>query len=233
MRASFPRGFSLIEMLIALTISATLLSASLVALDAMFKRYTAISDAASTHVVSRVVMHRILSMIRTGSEFGPYPADVLDVSQNPHDYDRIQFVSKTDAATNMRQVTSIERRTPTMVTLGDQRYQQRGPYVLYLVIDTSIGGVVTRQERPLIDGVLNAVFNLEYEPGPRLVRATIDLTISPQGSQYAKYDSSSGAWTLTVYDETTHSWRERQMTSSDLPSESIRLVGSASPRQDR
>lgn len=224
------RGFSLIEMLLALTISATLLAASLVALDAMFKRYSAISDSASTHVVSRVVMHRILAMIRTGTEFGPYPADVLDAAQNPADYNRIQFVSKNDPATGTRQVTSVERREPQTVSLGGENYQQRGPWVLWLVIDTSVNGVVTRQERPLLDGVLNAVFNLQYEPGPRLVRATVDLTIAPQGSQYAKYDTSSASWTMMVYDEASRSWRERVMMSSDLPSESIRLVASTSPR---
>ncbi|MCW5764397.1 MAG: prepilin-type N-terminal cleavage/methylation domain-containing protein [Phycisphaeraceae bacterium] len=227
------RAFSLIEMLMAFTISATLLAASLVALDAMFKRYTVISDSASTHVISRVVMHRIMSMIRTGSEFGPYPADVLDASQNPADYTRIQFVSRNDAETGTRQVTTIERREPVTVTLGDDRYTQRGPFVLWLVIDTNTNGVVSRQERPLIDGVLNARFNLEYEPGPRLVRATVDLTIAPQSSQYAKYDTSSGAWTMMVYNPATQSWDERRMISSDLPSESIRLVASTSPRQDR
>lgn len=227
------RGFSLIEMLMAFTISATLLAASLVALDAMFKRFSVISDSASTHVISRVVMHRIMAMIRTGSEFGPYPADVLDASQNPADYSRIQFVSRNDPANGVRQVTTIERREPVTVALGEDRYQQRGPFVLWLIIDTNTNGTVSRYERPLIDGLLAANFNMEYEPGPRLVRATVDLTISPQGSQYARYDTSTSVWTMMVYDEVSRSWKERQMTTSDLPSESIRLVASASPRQDR
>src|SRR5262249_54498554 len=50
------RGFSMVEMLIALTISSLLLTACLVALDTMFKFYETTSEEASTHVVSRLVM---------------------------------------------------------------------------------------------------------------------------------------------------------------------------------
>jgi prepilin-type N-terminal cleavage/methylation domain-containing protein len=52
------RGFSLVEMLVALTITATLLTAALTALDAGFKGYKFTTDGASTHVVSRITMHR-------------------------------------------------------------------------------------------------------------------------------------------------------------------------------
>ncbi|MGQ0628840.1 MAG: PilW family protein, partial [Phycisphaerales bacterium] len=113
------RGFSLIEMLVALTISSTLLAATLVALDVMFKRYTVVADSAGTHVVSRMVMHRILSMVRTGREFGPYPVDVLDPSQNPGTYDRMEFVSREDEEAGVREVTRLERREAGRATLGN------------------------------------------------------------------------------------------------------------------
>src|SRR5690606_4327448 len=71
------RGFSLIEMLVALAITSALLSASLAALDTSFKSYQMTSQSSSTHVVTRIVMHRMLSMIRVGTEFGPFPEDVF------------------------------------------------------------------------------------------------------------------------------------------------------------
>ncbi len=62
-----PSGFSLIEMLVALAISGLMLTAAMVALDSSFKGYKITTDSASTHVVSRLVMTRLSSMIRTGT----------------------------------------------------------------------------------------------------------------------------------------------------------------------
>lgn len=46
------RGFSMIEVLISLTISATLLTATLGALDGSFKAYKVTTEGASTNVVA-------------------------------------------------------------------------------------------------------------------------------------------------------------------------------------
>ncbi|MGD9688964.1 MAG: prepilin-type N-terminal cleavage/methylation domain-containing protein [Phycisphaerales bacterium] len=223
-------GFSIIELLVALTISATLLTATLVALDVMFKRYTVISDAAGSHVVSRMVMHRMLSMIRTGDEFGPYPDDVLDAAQNPVSTDFMEFVSFRDDVNDIVQITRLERRAAGQATLGEETFDLRGPSVLWLVIETNAGGEVTTEERPLLDGVSEANFTLEYDVGPRLRRATIDLTIQPAGSNYSTYDSQSGTWTVYRYDEATHEFQEQKMMSVESVAPSIRLIASTAPR---
>ena len=226
-------GFSIMEMLVALTISATLLSATLVALDAMFKRYTVISDTCSTHVVARVTMHRILTMIRTGTEFGPFPADVLDAAQNPASYDHIQFVSLDDPATSTREITTIERRASGNWTSGGTVVQHRGPFTLWIVTSRSVaGGTPVVNERPLLDGILAASFNLEYDIGPRLKRATIALTIQPKGNTYSKFDAASGTWTISEWDNTTNTWQERRMSTVDASSPTIRLIASTAPRSD-
>lgn len=229
-RRSARRAFSLIEMLVALTISSTLLAATLVALDVMFKRYTVVADSASTHVVSRMVMHRVISMIRTGREFGPYPADVLDSSQNPATYDHIEFVSRQDEAANLREVTRIERRASGSTMVGDERIELRGPNVLWMVTETTIGGSTTTVERPLIDGLLDARFTLLYDVGPTLVNATIDLTIQPRGSEYSTFDHATGQWTVMTYDTTQQRYIEQKMTTVTATSPTIRLIASASPR---
>jgi prepilin-type N-terminal cleavage/methylation domain-containing protein len=222
------RGFSMVELLIALTISGTLMAGMMVALDVMFKRYTVISDQASTHVIARVVMHRILSMIRTGTEFGPYPTDVYDRTQNPANYDRIQFVSFDDPAADRRDITTIETREAGNVTVAGVATMQRGPRVLWLVVESSVGGVVTRTERPLMDGVVAARFNMEYDPGPRLRRATVDLTFMPQGNTVAE-TNAAGEVTRTMTDADGNVV-DRTLMFSDAGTPLVRLISTAAPR---
>jgi prepilin-type N-terminal cleavage/methylation domain-containing protein len=225
------RGFSIVELLVALTISSTLMAATLVALDAMFKRYTVISDTASSHVVARVVMHRILTMVRTGTEFGPYPTDVLDASQNPLTSTSIQFVSFDNGTT--REITTIDRRASGTWNDGTTNIEHRGPYTLWLKTQRTTAGSTTTVDRPLLDGILDAKFNLEYDPGPRLRRATIDLTVQPQGNVYSKFDSGTGKWSVQEWDNSTGRWVERKMSSVAEQSPTIRLIASTSPRTDQ
>jgi prepilin-type N-terminal cleavage/methylation domain-containing protein len=193
------RGFSLIEMMVALGISAALLTASLAALDTSFKSYQQTSETASTHVVTRIVTHRVLTMMRTGREFAPYPIDVLDQTQNPMFTNTIEFVSAEDAATNYREVTRIFAEIDPEATDGSQR--------LMLTLDEFTDGVLTASEtRPLLRGVLDATFTLEYDIGPQLKRATMDLTVEA---------SDIGDAGLNANWETP----------------SLRLVASASPRR--
>ncbi len=163
------RGFSIIEMLVALAISATLLAATLSALDASWRSYKHTTESASTHVVSRIVVHRLLAMIRTGSEFGPFPADFFDPAQNPVTTSTIEFVEGSLAGTD--QITRIERRA----VVGSP-----GEFELWYVrLDTTAAPPTIVVEYPLLTGLREALFIMEYEPGPRLRKATIDLTIAP------------------------------------------------------
>ncbi len=72
------RGFHLIEMLIALGITATLMAATMVALDASFMAYQTTTEVASTHTIARLTMLRMLTLIRTGLQFGPCPVNPQD-----------------------------------------------------------------------------------------------------------------------------------------------------------
>lgn len=192
-------GFSLIEMMVALAISAALLTASLAALDTSFKSYQQTSETASTHVVTRIVTHRVLTMIRTGQEFAPYPIDVLDQTQNPMFTNTIEFVSAENPATNFREITRIFAEIDPEATDGSQR--------LMLTLDEFTDGVLTASEtRPLLRGVIDATFTLEYDIGPQLRRATMDITVEASDIGDAGLNAN---------------W--------DTPS--LRLVASASPRR--
>lgn len=192
------RAFSVIEMLIALAITASLLTATLAAFDASWRSYRYTTEAASSHVVSRIVITRLLGMIRTGAEFGPFPDDVFDSTQNPLTSNSIEFVAEADRAADNGRITRIERRSAE---------DPNGPFELwYVLLDSSTDPATIVEQRPLIRNVAEAMFIMEYEPGPRLIRATVDLTINPNDDQAV-----------------------RVRIGEDTPT--IRLVASAVPRQ--
>jgi prepilin-type N-terminal cleavage/methylation domain-containing protein len=185
------RGFSLVEVLIALTITASLLTAMLVALDASFKGYKYTTDQASNNVVARIVMQRITAMVRTGTEFGPYPDDVLDAAQNPLTSTFIEFESSRNDAAGTFTLIRLERRDATATV--------NGPFELWYVQKTYAAGVLTStHSHPLISNLQNVNFTLEYDVGPRLKKATIDMVVNPNGLQITSVQSSIGAGNLRM-----------------------------------
>ncbi len=177
-------GFSMIELLIALSISGMLLSACLVALDASFKSYEVTSESASTHVVSRMVMYRALAMIRSGEQFGPYPLGVLVPTKITSDY--VEFLSLEDEATGTRHITRLEKVPDGAV--GNGFYQLMYKRWEYVGNDPP-----TFLEYPLIKNLRAATFTLEYDRGPKLRRATIDLTIKPDDIEATAIESTLDA----------------------------------------
>jgi len=186
------RGFSLIEMLVALAITSTLLTAALVALDASFKGYKMTTEGASSHVVTRIVMHRLMTMIRTGTQFAPAPIDPLDPAQNPlKDQDHIEFVSAEDAAAGTRTEVRVERRAATDAS--------RGPFELYYIQTKYVGNAQTSQTAtPMISNLQDAKFTLNYDVGDRLLRATVDLTVRPNDVQDARIGGDLNAPTIRL-----------------------------------
>ena len=181
-------------MLIALAISAALLAASLVALQTSFRAYQVTTDQASTHAVGRLVVHRMTAMIRSGQDFRPLPADVRD-----------RFVSSD----------YIEFYHPDTGNLITINWDSLTGQLLYSIDNGTpvvlLDGVVARTEE---DGTPILPFHLEWEPGRRVYRITIDLmvipddTISTSADGYVAQEQGSDA---TIF-------------------KPIRLVGSAMPR---
>ncbi len=215
------RGLSLIEMMIALAISATLLTAALAALDTLFKGYKQTTESASTHVVSRIVMTRLLGMLRTGTDFGPTPSNVLATSQNPVAADYFQFISRVDIDGAPEEMVRIDFRYPGMepllrswgVNAGEPEVDPDNPppdgpgELWYVRLDPNASPPTVLEEHPLLTGVRSAVFTMQFDIGPRLTRGTIDMTIEPNDSQ----DLTIGA---------------------DSVAQTIRLVASAAPRMN-
>ena len=164
------RGFNLVEMLIALAITAALLAATMVALDASFMAYQSTTEVASTHTVGRLAMHRILALIRTGTEFAPLPV-------NPHD--------------PIRESDYLDIRTPdgTVVSLEWREDEE----ALYVAVDGEsfllMEGVIAQYDPDTEEQI--PPFTLEYEMGNKLYRATVDLAIVPDDNMSVELDGDN------------------------------------------
>jgi prepilin-type N-terminal cleavage/methylation domain-containing protein len=150
------RGFSLVEMLIALAISAALLVAVLSALVASFRAYQATTEQASTHVVGRVIMHRMMALVRNSVDFGPLPEDARDRYVVT---DEFVFVDEDGREIALR--------------------LDRAASALLMQVDDASEQLLLEGVRGPVDGTGEAVgaFTLEFENGTTLVRASFDLTV--------------------------------------------------------
>ncbi len=209
------RGFSLIDMLLALAISSMALAATLEALNVSFMNYQKITDSASSHVVSRIMMHRILALIRTGTDFGPFPADVLVDPEVEADF--IEFVSQRDDNGDPSQVMRIEFRQDAGAPIGE----------LWLVLIDPTGAAADR-EQLMLDSVEAAQFRMRYDVGPRLLLCTVDLSMIPNDTIEQGVDSDDDG------DIDENDVNENiDLYGAAAAVQRIRLVASASPRQDQ
>ncbi len=177
MRHTTRRGFNLIEMLIALAITATLLAAVMVALHASFMAYQSTTEIASTHTIGRLVMHRMLALIRTGQDFGPFPI-------NPQD--SIVVSNEIEFLTPGSNLVRLE-----WFATADSTHPQGN--ALYAVINNGtprlmLEGVV---QQPDGAGGQTLPFTLEFEMGRRLHRATIDITLVPDDNMSVTIDGDN------------------------------------------
>ena len=167
------RGFNLVELLIALAITAALLGATMVALDASFTAYQTTTEVASTHTIGRLAMHRMLALIRTGREFAPSPT-------NPHE--QVISSSYIDFRLPDGGVVSIEWDEEEEALYVVDGGEGGTPYVL-------LEGVVAQTDPE--SGDVISPFTLEYERGFELYRATIDLLIEPDDNMSVELDGEN------------------------------------------
>jgi len=169
------RGFNLVELLIALGITSTLLTATLVALNASFMSYQSTTEVASTHTIGRLTMYRLMALIRTGHEFGPVPANPLD---RFIESDWVQFTAESGDVLTVEWVPAEE--------------------ALYLRVADADTGV--EESNLLLEGVIAQVdedgepvspFTLEYEKGRHLYRATVDLAVVPDDNMDVSLDGDN------------------------------------------
>ena len=137
----------------------------MMALHASFNAYQSTTEVASTHTISRLIMNRMLTLLRTGQDFGPVPVDPMD-STVVSNY--IEFFTANG------QLITLDWVAP------DQ--------TLYVVLTDEFDVETTY---PLLEGVTDCNFTLDYELGYKLHRATIDITIVPDDNMSVSLDGNN------------------------------------------
>lgn len=164
------RGFSLVELLIALAITATLMVATMTALDASFTAYQTTTETASTHAIGRLTVDRIQAMIRTGQGFGPLPSTPADTTLESH---------YLDVITPEGQQVTVE--------------WQESSEALYVIVDGEehllMEGVIAQSDPATGESI--APFTLEFASGRQLYRVTINLLIIPDDNMSVALDGDS------------------------------------------
>lgn len=159
-------GLSLVEMLISLAITAMLLTATMVAIDASFQAYAAAAESASTQTSTRLVVHRLLHLMRTSTAHGPL---LPDLAADPP-----VTLSGATLTSNYIELLDPDGNLIRLEYDADDK-------MLYVTI-TPFGGSVATKE-PLLGGVTQCSFQLirrlDHDGVWILERGSIDFTVEP------------------------------------------------------
>jgi Tfp pilus assembly protein PilE len=164
-------GLSLVELLISLAITAMLLTATMVAIDASFQAYAAAAETASTQTATRMVINRLLTLVRTSTAHGPLLDDPTD---NP------PIVMMPDGVTLDSYYLELLNPQGDLVRIEYRNAAHPdNPNELWLIIDPEDGGA--QQVQPIIGGVTDAKFYIhrrfDNEGVLVLERASVDMTV--------------------------------------------------------
>lgn len=166
------RGLGLVEMLVALSISAALLVAVAAALDTTFKAYRANQEVADLTQRARLGMHRMLTELRSTTD--PVPADEV-----------------LAAYRSGQVVTTRSVRIDAPDGLTAVRYLHSGNQLRRQTLTRAGGQWTVSADGVFLDGVASEDFEVTLEPqrSPRaargglshdqLRRATVRMTVRP------------------------------------------------------
>jgi len=157
----------------------------MVSLDASFRAYRSTTESASRHTIARLTMHRMLSLIRTGSEFGPYPANVITDPIISSDY--IEFFTRSGDLIRIEYRVDDEaiyviedpggNETETVLLTGvPPQYDDDDERILPFTMQYGIGPTLYRASVDfMVSGDPDVDLAMEYEEGPplRLVASTM------------------------------------------------------------
>lgn len=161
------RGVSIVELLLALAISAMLLTATVLAVDASFQSYAVAAESASTQSQTRMVAHRVMMLVRNSTAHEP-----MTLAQ------ATSFDSGATILNGVIQTNHIVLLDPDGRLL--RIWWDSGNEQLWMdELDLSTLGVT--QTQPIIDGVTQAIFYCkarEDEQGVLVLeRGSLDLQV--------------------------------------------------------
>lgn len=169
-------GLSLVEMLISLAVTAMLLTAVMVAINASFIAYAAAAESASTQTSTRLVVHRLLSLIRTSTAHGPLlpdssaspPVTISGFTLTSN------YIDLVDPKGDLIRLTYEEDEEMIYVTVT--------PY-----------GAATATTEPLLGGVTDCTFYIQRRLDDDgvwvLDRGTVDFSVQPDADSSLELES--------------------------------------------
>lgn len=198
------KGLSIVETLVALSISAMLLTATGVAMDASFYAYASAAESAGTQSSSRLVMQRLLALIRSSTLHDVYDPDNPNAQLGAPANPPVQTVGIQMLTTNEELLKIWWQVNPSYANtyMGDL-YYQLGTSTPSIVL-----GRVEAQAATGGDPYLFSMASISSPDGLLLLRATIDLSVHSDNAALAI---------------------ETHKGSSGGP---VRLVGSTTPRKN-
>ncbi|MFA9480093.1 prepilin-type N-terminal cleavage/methylation domain-containing protein [Phycisphaerales bacterium AB-hyl4] len=178
------KAFSLVEMLIALAITAMLLTATMVAIDVSFRAYAAAAESAGTQTATRLVTHRLLTLVRTSTAHGP---TLPDTSSEPP---VVYFVRDNGQVDPSILVTNYIELFDTQGRRIRIEYQEEDKQLL---LTTNYGGS-NANTQPLLGGVTQCKFYAHRRQDNEgvwvLERASMDITVEPDRDSTLAIESS-------------------------------------------
>ncbi len=168
------RGFTVVELLIGLAIAVVLLTGLFASIQISVDAYFRSSSSGVNRLTSRLLVERIALLVRTGTSFGPLPAN-----------------------TTIDEVESDELIITTplgqMVTITWDNMNETLEMDIDGVGSTVLGGVTQ-----MVEGVPITPFLLQYENGTTLQRLTINLAVTPDPEHATAMDGDGETIRLTA-----------------------------------
>ncbi|MEX0887478.1 MAG: hypothetical protein WD009_13670 [Phycisphaeraceae bacterium] len=168
-------------MLIALAITALLLTATVVAVDVSFRAYAIAAESASTQTATRMVTHRLLTMIRTSVAHEPLTPGGGVILYDPDPDDEDAVLDQNTMVSNYIELLDTNNNHIRIEYNADE-------HRLY-VTTTPYPWTATGQTRPLLggvhlpEGVDHGPFYLHRRIDRNgtfvLQRATMDIVVEP------------------------------------------------------
>jgi|TARA_B100000959_G_C14928455_1_gene602531 prepilin-type N-terminal cleavage/methylation domain-containing protein len=168
------RGFTVIELLIGMAIAAILLTGLFASIHSSVDAYERSAAEGVNRLTSRLLVERIALLIRTGSSFGPLPANA---TINEVESNTLEITTQ-----NGQNVTVSWNSTDETLEMGVDG-----------VSATVLGGVTQ-----LVGGTTISPFLLQYENGSTLQRVTINLAVVPDPEHATSMDGGGDTVRLTA-----------------------------------
>ncbi|MDP7009387.1 MAG: type II secretion system protein [Phycisphaerales bacterium] len=168
------RGFTLVEVIIALAIASLLLSGLFASLQGSIQAYRASAAEGVNSLTARLLVERIALLVRTGVDFGPLPT----------------VATENEVESNVLEITTQEGQD---IEIEWHSASNELTMTVDGTSSTVLGGVVQTT-----GGSSITPFLLQFEHGTTLQRVTINLAVVPDPEHATAMDGGDQTLRFTT-----------------------------------